>query len=113
MRVSRATALNTSNEVFAANRAVSRIALAVEATAGATRRARVHEQGAMRVRCPGPPAGELEAVIVNTAGGMAGGDRFALDVAVGPGARLVVTTAAAEKVYRALETDTNVGVKLA
>ena len=41
--------------------------------------------------------------MVNTAGGMAGGDRFALDVAAGPDARLVVTTAAAEKVYRALD----------
>jgi len=37
---------------------------------------------------------ELEAVIVNTAGpAVAGGDRFALDVTVEPGARLVVTTA--------------------
>src|SRR5262245_63129382 len=42
-------------------------------------------------------------MIVNTAGGVAGGDRLALDFAVGPGARLVVTTAAAEKVYRTLE----------
>ena len=44
---------------------------------------------------------------------MAGGDRFALDVAVAPGARLVVTTAAAEKVYRTLEPATAVDVKLA
>ena len=88
---------------FAANRAVGRIALAVKASGGATRRWRVREEGSLRVRCPGPPAGELEAVIVNTAGGVAGGDRFSLDVAVEPGARLVVTTAAAEKVYRTLE----------
>ena len=105
-------ALENAREIFAANRAVGRIALAVKAMAGATRRARVHEQGALRVRCPGRTAGELEAVIVNTAGGMAGGDRFSLDVEVGLGARLVVTTAAAEKIYRTLEPDTNVGVKL-
>ena len=105
------TALKSS-EIFAANRAVGRIALAVKAMAGATRRARVQEQGPLRVRCPGPVADELEAVIVNTAGGMAGGDRFELDVEVGPGARLVVTTAAAEKIYRTLEPDTTVDVKL-
>src|SRR5439155_14175181 len=99
-------------ETFAANRAVSRIAFSVKTMAGTTRRARVREQGALRVRCPGPATGELEAVIVNTAGGMAGGDRFELHVEVGPGARLVVTTAAAEKVYRTLEPDTNVGVTL-
>jgi urease accessory protein len=97
---------------FAANRAVGRIALAVKASAGVTRRARVREEGSLRVRCPGPPAGELEAVIVNTAGGMAGGDRFSFDVSVAPGARLVVTTAAAEKVYRSLAPEAAVDVKL-
>jgi urease accessory protein len=99
-------------DTFAGNRAVGEIALAVAASHGATRRARVCEQGSLRVRCPGPPADELEAVIVNTAGGMAGGDRFAIDVRVGPGARLVVTTAAAEKVYRTLAPETTVDTRL-
>ena len=62
-----------------------RIALTVQARDGISRRARVHEHGSLRVRCPGAPAGELEAVIINTAGGMAGGDRFALEIAAGPG----------------------------
>ena len=97
---------------FAANRAVGRIALAVRANAGVTRRLRVAEEGSLRVRCPGPPAAELEAVIVNTAGGVAGGDRLKLAVTVEPGARLVVTTAAAEKVYRTLEPDATVDVTL-
>jgi urease accessory protein len=105
-------AVSESSELFAANRAVGRIMLSVKTMAGATRRARVHESGALRVRCPGPAANELEAVIVNTSGGMAGGDCFEVDVEVGAGARLVVTTAAAEKIYRTLEPDTNVGVKL-
>jgi urease accessory protein len=100
-------------ETFAANRAVGRIALAVEARAGVTRRSRVAEEGSLRVRCPGQPASELEAVIVNTAGGVAGGDRFTLDVDVAPFARLVVTTAAAEKVYRTLEPAATIDVKLA
>jgi urease accessory protein len=99
-------------QTFAANRAVGRIALAVAASAGATRRARLREEGSLRVRCPGPPAAELEAVIVNTAGGVAGGDRLCLDFTVGPGARLVVTTAAAEKVYRTLEPPATIGVTL-
>ena len=98
---------------FAANRAVGRIALAVRRSAGVTQRSRVREEGSLRVRCPGPRTAELEAVIVNTAGGMAGGDRFNLDVTVEPGARLVVTTAAAEKVYRTLEPDATIDVKLA
>src|SRR5262249_35117127 len=80
--------------------------------AGAPRRSRVREGGALRVRCRGRAAGEPEAVIVNPAGGVAGGDRFTLDVAVEPRARLVVTTAAAEKVYRTLAPEAAIDVKL-
>jgi len=54
----------------------------------------------------------LEAVIVNTAGGMTGGDRFDIDIVVGTGAGLTVTTAAAEKIYRSLAPDTEIAVKL-
>jgi urease accessory protein len=97
---------------FAANRAVGGIVLAVRSSAGLTRRSRVREEGSLRVRCPGPASGEIEAVIVNTAGGVAGGDRFTLDVTVEPGARLVVTPAAAEKVYRTLEPAATIDVKL-
>jgi urease accessory protein len=105
--------LAVSDKTFAANRAVGGIALVVHASKGVTRRARVHEHGSLRVRCPGAPAAELEAVIVNTAGGVAGGDRFALDVTVDAGAQLVVTTAAAEKIYRTLEPAATIDVKLA
>jgi urease accessory protein len=104
--------LDTTDKIFAANRAIGRVALNAKWAEGATRRGRVHEQGAWRLRCPGPPAGELEAMIVNTAGGMAGGDRLALDFAVGPGARLLVTSAAAEKVYRTLGSESIITAKL-
>jgi urease accessory protein len=100
-------------EIFAGNRAVGHIALSVKATPGGSRRQRVYEAGALRVRFPnGMNSGALDAVIVNTAGGMTGGDRFGIDVAVGPGAQLTVTTAAAEKIYRSLGPDTEIGVKL-
>jgi urease accessory protein len=49
-------------------------------------------------------------VVVNTAGGMAGGDRYAIDITVESAARLVVTSAAAEKVYRTHGPDTHVDV---
>jgi urease accessory protein len=97
---------------FAENRAVGGITLAVRASGAVTRRARVREDGPLRVRCPGPISDELEAVIVNTGGGVAGGDRLRLDVTVEPGARLVVTTAAAEKVYRTLEAAATIDVEL-
>ncbi len=102
----------SADEVFAANRAVGRIALTVRADGGVTRRSRVREEGPLRVRCPGQPSAELEAVIVNTAGGVAGGDRFDLHMSVASQSRLVVTTAAAEKVYRALDNDAVISIDL-
>ena len=87
-------------EVFAANRAHGQVCLTMVARRGATRRSRVAEAGSLRVRFPGACAGAQEAVLVNTAGGIAGGDRLDIDVTLEQDARLVVTTAAAEKIYR-------------
>jgi len=44
-----------------------------------------------------------EIVLVNTAGGIAGGDRFEYDISVRGAARIAFTTQAAEKIYRALD----------
>jgi urease accessory protein len=99
---------------FAANRAMGRITLSVAAVNGQSRRTRVHEGGSLRVRFPNAAdAVQLDAVIVNTAGGMTGGDRFDIEVDVSARARLCVTSAAAEKVYRSLGPNTEIGVKLA
>src|SRR6185436_7801973 len=101
-----------SEQIFAANRAVGTLSFVVKNVAGKTRRGRLHEAGSLRVRCPGAPAAELEAVLINTAGGVAGGDRFALDITAGADTRLVITTAAAEKVYRTLGPNSTIDVKL-
>ena len=84
------------------NRAEGRVALAVAAIDGVTRVAQIREEGSLRVRFPRVCAGAREAVLINTAGGIAGGDRFALALKLGAGAGLAVTTAAAEKIYRSL-----------
>ena len=107
-----AAALHSNAEIFAANRATGHIALSVAASAGRTRRTRVHEDGSLRVRFPNAPADTLEAVIVNTGGGMTGGDRFAVEIALGEGARLVAGTAAAEKIYRSTGPDAEMDVTL-
>lgn len=108
-----AIAAQQRSEIFAANRARGRIDLAVDGRSGLTRRTRAHESGSLRVRFPHTRSRALEAVVVNTAGGMAGGDDFDINVAVGEQAQLVVTTTAAEKVYRTLGPDTTVCIKIA
>lgn len=67
---------------------------------------------AMTQRAPGRvlfPAVEddepTQAVLLNTAGGLAGGDRMALSVTAGPAAGATITSQAAEKVYRSLGAD--------
>ena len=102
----------TANVGLLANRARGEVKLAVGSVAGITRRRRVHENGSLRVRFPGAPADELEAVLLNTAGGMTGGDQFDIDISVGEHARLLITTAAAEKIYRSLGPCSTVNIKI-
>ena len=90
-----------ASATFAANRARGAVAFDVHLQDGVTRRRNLHESGSLRVRFPSPEGEGLSAVFVNTAGGIAGGDRFDTEIAVGEGAQLTLTTAAAEKVYRA------------
>ena len=78
------------------------MSLDVAASSGRSHCARVHEAGSLRVRFPHAGGQGLEAILVNTAGGIAEGDRFDIAADIGRDARLVVTTAAAEKIYRSL-----------
>lgn len=82
--------------------------LAVASADGRTRCTRLAEAGSLRVRFPNHDGDTLEAVMLNTAGGIAGGDRLEFNLTVGAGARLTAATAAAEKVYRSLGTAASV-----
>jgi urease accessory protein len=84
----------------------------VHARDGVTRRGKLHESGSLRVRFPSPEAEGLSAVFVNTAGGVAGGDRFDIDITAAEGARLTLTTAAAEKIYRATDRPAELAISL-
>src|SRR4030081_3928037 len=92
---------SAASAIFAANRAQGSVTFDVHLLEGVTRRRHLHESGSLRVRFPSPEAEGLSAVFVNTAGGIAGGDRFDIEIATGEGSRLAVTTAAAEKISRA------------
>jgi urease accessory protein len=104
-----------SASVFSANRARGTVAFDVRSVEGVTRRGILHESGSLRVRFPSPESEGLSAVFVNTAGGVAGGDRFDIEITAQEGARLTLTTAAAEKVYRATAepAELNIALKVA
>ena len=101
-----------TSAIFAANRARGSVTFDVHLVEGVTRRRQLHESGSLRVRFPSPEAEGLSAVFVNTAGGVAGGDRFDIDITAGEGARLTMTTAAAEKIYRAESSPAQLNISL-
>lgn len=104
--------VSATSLTFEANRARGAVRFDVHARDGVTRRGVLHESGSLRVRFPSPEAEGLSAVFVNTAGGVAGGDRFDVEIAASEGARLTLTTAAAEKVYRAPGPAAQLGISL-
>ena len=71
---------------------------------GRSRLVDLRQEGALRVRMPRVAAGQdPEAVMINTAGGLTGGDRLSFDCRFGPESAAWLTGQASEKVYRALD----------
>jgi urease accessory protein len=81
--------------------------------AGSTELAHLYQRTPCRVLFPSPEPGDLTlAALLTTSGGLTGGDRLRLAVHADAGARAVVTTGAAEKIYRASGGDVTVQVNL-
>jgi len=80
---------------------------------GETRLATLYHHDPLRVLLPTPRRDDLPiAVLATTSGGMVGGDRMDIDLSVGPGARALVTTQAAEKVYRSTGEDCRIDTRV-
>ena len=87
--------------------------IVVEGCGAGTRVIEIFQQSPIRIMFPRVNGtAPDEAVLVNTAGGIAGGDRLELGVRALPGAALAVTSQAAEKVYRALDEPARISVRL-
>lgn len=80
-------------------RARGAVRLTMRQDGGRSRIAHLFQEGSAKLRFP--RLADAQAVFVNTAGGMAGGDAVTIEVDVEAGAELTVTTQAAERVYRA------------
>ncbi len=81
-------------------RAVGRVALSVAHFGERSGVVRLAESGSARIRLPRTREAPVEAVLINTAGGIAAGDRFDVELEVAAGAHLVAATTAAEKIYK-------------
>lgn len=90
----------------------ARLKLHVDFHAGATRLTERREEGAMRFRFPRAHGRSPEAILVNIAGGLAGGDRVGIEVQAGEGASIAVSSAAAERIYRSAGAVTTLSTSL-
>ena len=87
-------------------RGTARVAFAN--TAGQTRLKDLFQSGSAKVRLPKVYDEPATAVLINTAGGLTGGDRMDYDIAIGADAHAIVTTQTAERAYRSLGTSAEV-----
>ncbi len=69
--------------------------------AGITRLSTLRNSGSLKLVFPHCYSAGKQAILVNTAGGVTGGDRFSTIATVQTGAALTITTQAAERAYRA------------
>ncbi|MEO0328339.1 MAG: urease accessory protein UreD [Pseudomonadota bacterium] len=67
-----------------------------------TRLERLYQQGSAKVRFPKHYGEPLEAVLINTAGGLTGGDRLGWDITLNNHSNVVLTTQACEKSYQSV-----------
>jgi urease accessory protein len=78
-----------------------------------TRAVDVFQRAPIRIMFPSTGASAVEeAVLINTAGGIAGGDRLETAVAALANSSITVTSQAAEKVYRALNEPARITTRL-
>lgn len=80
---------------------------------GRTALSSLYQQAPCRVLFPAPETGDPKlGVLLTTTGGLTGGDRLDIELAVEDGARATISTQAAEKIYRSTGPDCTVRVGL-
>jgi urease accessory protein len=78
-----------------------------------TRLDRLYQSGAAKVRLPEVFGSEpRQAVLINTAGGLTGGDHMSAEVTLGKNCRAIVTTQACERIYRSVGGSADVAARL-
>ncbi|MGE6784817.1 urease accessory protein UreD [Ensifer adhaerens] len=86
---------------IAPQRAWGKGRLVAKAMLGQSRIAELYQEGCAKIRLPKTFDTSMEAVLINSSGGLTGGDRMVWEVAAGAGTDVTVTTQACEKIYKA------------
>ena len=105
-------AVSPSEDALAAVRVRGGASAAFKADTAATHIATLEEHGGYRLKFPDCAGGAVETVIVNTGGGVAGGDRVRFDITAGARTNVTVATATAERIYRSAGATAEIDVRL-
>lgn len=89
-----------SEELSGHQRVAASASASFKHSGGKTRLDRLYQQGSAKIRFPRTHAAGLEAVLVNTAGGLTGGDQLTWELEVGENGHATASTQACEKAYR-------------
>ncbi len=87
-------------------RARGEVSVAVTARDGGTHLKTFRQAGSLKLLFPRSNTARKHGVLVNTAGGITGGDKFRVTAKAGENTRLVLSTQAAERAYRAIKGQT-------
>ena len=98
-------------EANVAPRSIGAMTLSTKCCEGRTGIDRFRTSGATKVAFP-HRKDAVEAIVLNTSGGLTGGDRFDTSASAGPDSHLILTTQAAERVYRSRSGAARVSTRL-
>ena len=88
------------NSVINTPRAIGSLAVTAQAVDGSSRLKDLYQNGCLKALFPNQPE-HLEAVLINTSGGITGGDHLSFNAKAEPQAHLTLTTQACERIYKA------------
>jgi len=86
--------------------------LATQVAGTRTRIRELFQEGCAKIRLPATHSDRLEAILINTAGGLTGGDSLTWQIYAAPGSHLSLTTQACERVYKSTGADARVETRL-
>jgi urease accessory protein len=82
-------------------RAIGNVVLSTKLRADRTVLDKLRQSGSSKCLFPRSASNRFEAVLLNTAGGVTGGDRFSVSIEAGEGTTLTTSTQAFERAYKA------------
>ncbi|MEP3045351.1 MAG: urease accessory protein UreD [Roseibium sp.] len=105
-----ASEFGTASVTMQRVRGIGRVRFAV--SGDETRLADLFQSGSAKIRLPKTYSEPATAVLINTAGGLTGGDHLDYEVTIDENAHAIVTSQTAERAYRSLGTSAKVTAKL-